>query len=37
MYRNIMGYNEGRVQTDSKYKLNILLIYLVRTIRTIKI
>jgi len=34
--RNMTGYNKGRVQMDSKYKLNILLIYLVRTIRTIK-
>jgi len=27
------GDNEGRVQTDNEYKLTILLIYLVRTIK----
>ena len=29
----MLKYDGGRVQTDSEYKLIILLIYLVRTIR----
>jgi len=29
----MLKYDEERVQTDSEYKLTILLIYLVRTIK----